>query len=295
MTALNKSKLQNANVLIIGSNGQLGRAFQKELSIRGIKFNAPDEKDCNITQFDKMNRILDSLKPDIVINCAAYNAVDDAETNEDLADLINHKAVKNIAEICKKNNSFFIHYGTDYVFDGNKDDLYVEDDTPNPLNVYGKSKSAGENSVLDSGCTSLVLRPSWVYGDGTQNFIYKLLGWASKNKVLKISSDEASVPTSTEEIVKATLTAIDKNVTGLFHLTNSDYCSRYELSRFVLEVLNKSNIVIPVSMSSFKTKAKRPSFTVMSNAKISQAIGYEIPHWKTSLRKYLLSFISLRP
>jgi dTDP-4-dehydrorhamnose reductase len=285
----NSKSLHETSILIIGSNGQLGKAFQKELSKENVKYFAPDENKCNITNFNEISETLDSLGPDIVINCAAYNAVDDAESNEEIADLVNHRSVKHLADICNKNNSLLIHYGTDYVFDGNKGDLYVESDSPNPLNIYGKSKFAGEQAVLCSGCKSLVLRPSWVYGDGKQNFVYKLLGWAEKNKILKISSDEASIPTSTDEIVKVTLMLIKKDITGLFHLTNSNYCSRYEWCRFVLETLKKDTIVIPVPMSHFKTQAKRPAFTAMSNNEIVEMTGYDIPHWKTSLKEYLLN------
>lgn len=282
-------KLEQEKILITGSSGQLGKAFQKELAERNISYFAPEEKECNITLFDSIAKTIDTLEPSVVINCAAYNAVDDAESNPVIADLVNHMSVKNMADICKTRNCRFVHYGTDYVFNGNKGDLYNETDDPDPLNVYGKSKAAGELAALNSGCNSLVLRTSWVYGDGTQNFIHKLLGWAEKNRVLKISSDEASVPTSVKEMVKATLILLEKDVSGLFHLTNSNYCSRYEWCRYVLEVLGKDNVVIPVPMSVFKTAAKRASFTAMSNRKIQSVIGYEIPDWRTSVREHLLT------
>lgn len=281
--------LKREKILIAGSAGQLGKAFKNELAQRNINFVAPDEKDCNITQFESVAKIIDSLEPSIVINCAAYNAVDDAETNQEIADLVNHKSVKNMAYICKTRNCRIVHYGTDYVFNGKKEDLYKETDEPDPLNIYGKSKAAGEQAVLDSGCKSLVLRTSWVYGDGTQNFICKLLGWSEKNRILKISSDEASVPTSVKEMVKATLTLLEKNESGLFHLTNSNYCSRYEWCRFVMETLDKENVIIPVPMSFFKTAAKRASFTAMSNEKIQSVLGYKIPDWRISVKEYLLN------
>lgn len=281
--------LMNTKFLILGANGQLGKAFKKELSARGINCSAPDEKDCNITQFDEMKRMIDSCAPDVVINCAAYNAVDDAENKKDLADLINHQAVKNVAEICAANGSLFVHYGTDYVFDGNKGDFYLESDTPNPLNVYGATKLAGERAVLDTSGDSLVLRLSWVYGEGTQNFIHKLLGWASKNRILRISSDEVSIPTNTHVVVLKTLELIEMKITGLFHLTNSDYCSRYEWCRFVLETLNLDNIVIPVPMSTFSTPARRPAFAPMSNQNVRKILNEPIPHWKASMKEYLLN------
>jgi dTDP-4-dehydrorhamnose reductase len=281
--------LNNPLILILGSKGQVGKQFQKELSARNIRFVAPDEADCDITKFDELSRSIDRIEPTVIINCAAYNAVDVAEADDSLAYLINSKAVENVAKICNKNRIFLVHYSTDYVFDGDKGDFYYENDKTNPLNVYGKSKLAGEKAVLETTTDSLVFRPSWVYGDGTQNFIYKLSGWAMNNRILKISSDEVSVPTSAVDIVNVTLEALEKGANGLYHLTNGNYCSRYEWCRFVLDTLGKDNIVIPVPMSSFKSPAKRPIFTAMSNKLISDKLGIQIPHWKESLRAFLTS------
>ncbi len=288
-----RKELKKLRFMILGANGQLGKEFRKELASQGFTYDAPEEKECDITRFDEMNRMIDALGPDVIINCAAFNAVDNAEKDRELADLINHRAVGNLAGICGKNGTVLVHYGTDYVFDGSKGDFYNEEDEPHPLNVYGTTKLAGENAVLSSSAPSLVFRPSWVYGDGTQNFIHKLLGWASKNRILKISGDEVSIPTSTRVIVKATLKLVEDGSGGLYHLTNSDYCSRYEWCRFVLETLRLTNIVIPVPMADFNLPARRPVFVPMSNGKAQKALGYSIPHWKTSLGEYLRdSFVS---
>jgi dTDP-4-dehydrorhamnose reductase len=135
---------------------------------------------------------------------------------------------------------------------------------------------------------SLVLRLSWAYGDGNQNFIYKLKDWASKNHILKISNDEVSIPTNTYDIVKATLDLIKIKATGLFHLTNSNYCSRYEWARFVLDTLNLDNIIIPVPMSNFQSLAQRPLFSPMLNDKICSILNYKLPDWRTSTQKYII-------
>jgi dTDP-4-dehydrorhamnose reductase len=280
--------MNDLKILILGANGQLGRQFQKELLNRNINYLAPNKKECDITLFDNIRQFIETRKPNYIINCAAYNAVDNAESNSELVFLINHKSVENIAKICKDNNIFFIHYSSDYVFDGRKGDLYSESDSVNPLNVYGKSKLAGENSVLDILNNSLVLRLSWAYGDGNQNFIYKLKDWASKNHILKISNDEVSIPTNTYDIVNATLDLIKIKATGLFHLTNSNYCSRYEWARFVLDTLNLDNIIIPVPMSNFQSLAQRPLFSPMLNDKICSILNYKLPDWRTSTQKYLI-------
>jgi dTDP-4-dehydrorhamnose reductase len=279
--------MDNHHYLILGSNGQLGKEFRKELAKRNLKFSAPEEKDCDITDFNGLEKIIDGIAPTVIINCAAYNAVEEAESKSDLAYLINHRAIENVAQICKRNGIFLIHYSTDYVFDGKKGELYVETDEVNPLNIYGKSKLAGEMAVRNLLKNCLVFRPSWVFGDGTQNFIYKLRGWAAKNNTLKISSDEISVPTCTRDIVAYTLAAFDKKLTGLYHLTNSGHASRYDWARAVIEALNLQNTIVPVPMSTFPSAIQRPQFTAMSNKHLSETLGVTIPDWKTAVREYL--------
>lgn len=280
--------MEGSKILILGAEGQLGKQFQKELKLRGVKYIALDKIDCDITQFDNVNRIIDTISPELIINCAAYNSVDNAELNADLAYMVNYKAVENIAKICNRDGIFFVHYSTDYVFDGQKGDLYFEDDITNPLNVYGKSKLAGERAILDILTNYLIIRPSWVYGEGNQSFIVNLLKWASMSRVIKISSDQVSIPTSTYDIVQVTLDLIDKQKTGLFHVTNSNYCSRYEWSRFILEALNMNNIVIPVSIFTFESSAQRPLFTPMSNDKVCATLNNNIPDWRISMKEFLL-------
>lgn len=281
------NKMSQPKILILGANGQLGKQFQTELTNLKRDFLAPDEKDCDITQFDRLKEYITANRPAIIINCAAYNAVDDAEKDNTVAFLINHQAVQNMAKICLDNDIFLVHYSSDYVFDGKKGDLYTEDDEPNPLNEYGKSKLAGEQAVLKTLPNSLVIRLSWVFGHGTQNFLYKLKNWAANNPVLKISADEASVPTYTSDIVAATLALFEQKQKGLFHLTNSGYCSRYEWARFALETMGLKNTIIPVAMSNFKSPAERPLFSAMSNEKITKALNQEIPDWKTSTAYFL--------
>jgi dTDP-4-dehydrorhamnose reductase len=273
--------------LIVGANGQLGKEFQRELAIRGLDFFAPDERDLDITDFGSIDFKIEHMAPSILINCAAFNAVEDAETKTELAHLINEKSVENLATICKRRSIFMVHYSSDYVFDGKKGDLYTEQDAPNPLNVYGKSKLAGELAVRNILTESLVFRTSWVFGDGNQNFIHKLLGWAAQNRVLKLSSDEVSVPTSTRDLVALTLRSIEKKLTGFYHLTNSGYASRYEWGKFVLELLGRESVLIPVPMNAFPSAAVRPGFSPMSNRQLATALGVDIPDWREAVKSFL--------
>jgi dTDP-4-dehydrorhamnose reductase len=226
----------------------------------------------------------------VIINCAAYNAVDAAEQNADLAYLINAKSVENIASLCKKNGILLVHYGTDYVFDGGKGNLYAEQDVPNPLNVYGKSKLQGEDAVVRSGATYLLFRTSWVFGNGAQNFIYKLLQWSEKNPVLRLTSDEVSVPTSTADLVSLTLRSITKGITGLYHATNSDYASRYEWGRYIAKTLSLKSLIVPVPMSYFPSPVNRPLFSAMSNALLEKELGITIPSWQEAVERFIAEY-----
>jgi len=273
--------------LILGANGQLGKQFKIELRERGFTFEAPEERECDLTDSTGLEQTVKRLAPTVIINCAAYNAVEEAEKKPDLAYLVNGKAVENLAQVCGRNRVFLIHYSSDYVFDGQKKELYGEDDSTNPLNVYGKSKLAGEKAVQEQLRDFLLFRTSWVYGDGTQNFIHKLLLWAASNKELKLSDDEVSVPTSTKDLASVTLQALEEGLTGLFHLTNSGRASRYEWGKFVLEQLGRDNAVAPVPMNSFPSAVQRPAFTAMSNQAIEKALGIKIPSWQTACSNYL--------
>jgi dTDP-4-dehydrorhamnose reductase len=275
------------NFLILGANGQLGKAFNDYLNVHNITFFAPPERDCDITHASKLEKIIEMVSPTAIINCAAYNAVDDAEEEEELATMINCIAVEKIAEICNRHEIKLIHYSTDYVFDGTKGDVYTEEDRTSPLNVYGQSKLAGEQIVREKALDFVVFRTSWVFGNGTQNFIYKLRQWAKVNKVLKISCDEVSVPTFVDDIVNVTIKAIEEDLVGLFHLTNTGYASRYEWARHVMKILNTDHTIIPVPMNTFPCKAKRPLFVPMSNEKLSKKLEIDIPHWKASVKRYL--------
>jgi dTDP-4-dehydrorhamnose reductase len=271
--------------LILGSNGQLGREFCKVFTRERIQFFAPPENESDITKFELMHLLIEKTLPDVIINCAAYNAVDLAEEQKEKAFLINHHGVENLASLSRMKGINLVHFGTDYVFDGSNKEPYVESDKTNPLSVYGQSKLAGEKAAFAVG--GLICRLSWVFGDGTQNFICKLRGWASANPVLKVSDDEVSVPTYTVDIVRFTFLAIEKDLHGLFHLTNSGYASRFELAKYVIEKSGMTNTVVPVPMSTFPVKAQRPKFSPMSNQLISEKLGVEIPDWKSAVTRYL--------
>jgi len=276
-------------IIILGSKGQLGSEFVRRFALEkkyDLKHFSKQELD--ITDHNQINNIIKPLKPDIIINCAAYNLVDKAEsTSTNEAYKVNKMGVLNLVNISKEINALLIHYSTDYVFDGKKEQLYSEDDMPNPINEYGKSKYEGENLIIKELKKYLIFRTSWVYGLGKQNFLYKLTQWIRQQDYLKIACDEFSIPTSTKTIVDITLKSIEKGIIGLFHLTNSDYSSRYEWGKKFLVLSGIKKFIYPAYQADFNLPAKRPRFSAMNNNKISSALKIEIPPWDKELEKMI--------
>jgi len=274
--------------LITGRHGQLARSFIGKLEKQGADFSAPDESRLDITDEGNVASAVEAYRPDIIINCAAYNLVDNAEEARDAAFAVNATGPKNLAQAAARRKTFLVHFGSDYVFDGLKENgLYTEDDMPNPLNEYGKSKLAGEQHVLDGTDRCLVLRLSWVFGPGKQNFICKLKQWSEHSEYLKIACDEFSVPTCTDTVVEVTLNALKQGLTGRYHLTNSGFCSRYEWAKTILAGLGINKFIRPVSMDAFNLPAKRPKFSAMSNGKIAGLLGLTIPGWEDAVKTFL--------
>jgi dTDP-4-dehydrorhamnose reductase len=275
-------------VLITGASGQLGKEFVKVLSSKGIDFVALERKDLDIANFERVYKTLKEINPSMVINCSAYTQVDLAETEILQAFSINAIGPYNLAITCSEINAKLIHYSTDYVFDGTKVGYYTQEDQPYPLNEYGKSKLFGKFFIQKLLENYLIFRVNWVYGKGTQNFLYKLEEWAKKQEVLKIVVDEFSVPTSTKTIVEVTLKAIDAGLTGLYHLTNSGYASRYEWAKEYFKLKGINKLIYPALQADFNLPAKRPKWSVMNNEKISKALGITIRDWKEELKNFCL-------
>ena len=227
--------------------------------------------------------IFEDTKPNIVINCSAYNQVDKAEEQKEIAYRTNAIGPKNLAFASEKYRAFLVHYSTDYVFDGTKQTLYIEEDNPEPLSEYAQSKYLGELFLKEETENYLIFRTSWVYGHGKQNFLYKLTQWAQTQEYLKIACDEFSVPTSTNTIVEVTLKAIDEGLTGVYHLVNSGFTSRFEWAREFLKLKGINKFIYPAHQSDFNLPARRPRFSAMSNEKICKATGIQIRDWKEEM------------
>jgi len=272
---------------ITGAEGQLAREFIKILQGNKYQIIALARERLDVSDLDKVLEAFSHYRPDIVINCAAYNLVDKAEEDFERAFKVNALGPKNLASGCKKHNSLLVHYSTDYVFDGKKEDFYTEQDEPNPINNYGRSKLSGERFLREETDNFLLFRVSWVFGEGKQNFLYKFKEWAKNNRVVKVVCDQISVPTYTEDIVRFTLRAIDEGLRGMYNLTNSGYASRYEVTRYFSEMLGLDTLILPVSSDYFPAPAKRPYFSAMSNAKLSKELRLNIPDWRDGIDRFV--------
>lgn len=274
-------------ILITGANGQLAREFQESLKDYDYEVISLDRASLDISDTDSVEEAFSRHNPDTVLNCAAYNFVDSAEKDFDAAYKVNALGVRNLASACKRNNALLVHYSSDYVFDGKKEDFYTEEDETGPVNSYGKTKLLGETFLAEEADNFLLLRVSWVFGEGKQNFLYKLVEWAKKNKVLRVVYDQISVPTYTKDIVNSTILAMEKGLRGVYHLTNSGYASRYEVAHYFIERLGMDNLVLPVSSDYFPSPAKRPFFSAMSNRKLSNDLNVAMPDWKVGIERYM--------
>jgi len=272
--------------LITGSSGQLACAFASRFRLDGTCFLAPPEVQLDITDPASVESAVSVFRPDVILNCAAYNNVDAAEQSPSPAFAVNRDAVAILASAARRHGARLVHYGTDYVFDGAAAAPYHEEDATAPLNVYGQSKLEGEQAALDAGPGCLLLRVSWVFGDGVQNFFFKLREWSQARQTLRVVWDQLSVPTYTEDIVTLTLRALDRGLEGRWHLTNSGYASRYETARFFLKCLKKDCFVIPVSSDAFPSPARRPFCSVMSNRRLAAALHADIPPWEDAVERF---------
>ncbi len=280
-------------ILIVGSKGQLGSEFCRILQSESIDFIGYDLPEFDVSNFDNVVQSIDNCQPDVVVNCSAYNLVDLAEFEPEKSQQVNAIGALNLARACHRTKSFLVHFSTDYVFDGEKKEPYTETDLPNPLNQYGRSKLLGEKMIATETENYLILRTSWLYGKGKQNFIYKFLQWSNEKEVVKIATDEISVPTSVQTVAQLTLLALQKGLCGLYHLTNSGFASRFEWANLLKEVLSLRVEINPAKMEDFNLPAKRPKFSAMANSKIANELGIYISEWDIELKRQVRKYFDL--
>ena len=277
-------------VAVLGKGGQLASEFEiLKKNNNDWMFYSINEID--ITNFKLVTNFFKLNKFDLIINCAAFTNVENAEINYQLADKVNNIGVQNILYICKFNNTKLIHYSTDYVFDGDSSVPYIENDITNPINLYGKSKLDGENAIIKSNVKSIIIRTSWVYSTFGNNFVKTMLNFSQKEK-LNVVHDQIGSPTSAEDLAIVSLSIIENNdyqwkIGDIFHFSNEGKCSWFEFAEEIFKI-DKSEIkLIKTNSKNYKFLAKRPKNSQLNTNKISKKFNIRVKHWKQSLERVL--------
>jgi dTDP-4-dehydrorhamnose reductase len=299
-------------ILLIGNNGQVGRELNRMLPRLG-EVKSVGREQVDLSNAEEIRSAIRALRPQLIVNAAAYTAVDKAESEQDLARAVNAVAPAVMAEEAKKLGALLVHYSTDYVFDGTKTSPYVEDDPTNPKNIYGKTKLEGELGIQASGAPHLIFRTAWVYGTQGKNFLLTILRLATQREELKIVCDQTGAPTTSAEIARATTKILSQmfahgNETaraadggGLFHMTAGGVTTWFDFTQAILEGARKMDAsapwfaaatgsrplivrnVVPIPAVQYPTPASRPGYSVLSNAKMERAFSVKLPDWRSQL------------
>lgn len=304
-------------LLITGANGQVGWHLQRTLAPMG-EVMAIDIEEVDLTDLNAVSRTVRDFAPDIVVNAAAYTAVDKAESEPDLARAINVAAPGKIAEECARTGALLVHYSTDYVYDGNKPSPYEENDATGPLSVYGQTKLEGDQAIMASGCAHIILRTTWVYDIRGKNFLRTALRLAREKEELRMVGDQYGAPTWARGLAESTTIILARLLerksatkswqSGLFHLTASGRTSWAGFAQAILEDYEellawpaetgefggplKAKRVVAITTEQYQTPARRPRNSVLSNAKIQAAFGIVLPDWRAQLRLAMQDAIS---
>lgn len=277
------------NILVTGSNGQLGSEFRVlSQSFPQYNFTFLTKDDLDIDQFEKVNQYFVDHSIDFCINCAAYTKVDAAEKEHELAFKINADAVKHLAACCKLYKVQFIHISTDYVFDGANSQGYQEVDATAPLNVYGQSKLAGEQAALTANPQSIIIRTSWVYSAFGNNFVKTMIRLMTEKQSINVVNDQIGRPTYAADLAMAIMEIITKSqliLPGIYHYANEGVISWYEFATEIKRLGGFSCVISPIPSLDYPVPAQRPKFSILNTNKITSTFHLTIPNWKNSLQK----------
>jgi dTDP-4-dehydrorhamnose reductase len=300
-------------ILLIGRNGQVGTELSSLLPRLG-ELTALNRQELDLTKPDDIRRTIREVRPQWIINAAAYTAVDQAEQDEATARAVNEQAPAVIAEEAKKNGAALVHYSTDYVFDGSKKSPYEETDIPNPINVYGKTKLGGERAIQESGALHLIFRTEWVYATQGRNFLLTILRLATQKQELRVVADQIGSPTASREIAAATVRIISQLMDkeegirslsssgGIYNITAEGETSWYEFAKAILSEASRATYtlpwvdaatkgmpflaerVVPITTAEYPTPARRPTYSVLSAARLHHRFGVHLPPWRAGLQ-----------
>ena len=274
-------------ILITGANGQLGYDFQRLFDSLGTKYIATDIANFDITDRKSIDDFF-SIHSNIslIINCAAYNDVDKAESEIELCNKLNAEAPFNLAKKAKEIGAIFITYSTDFVFYGDIRNPYTEEDMPNPPSIYAKSKRLGEISVLEEYEKVFIIRTSWLFGVANSNFNTQVINWSKDCTELSIVDDQLSSPTYSKDLAYYSWKLINTNLYGLYHITNSGSCSKYDQAKYVLDKIGWTGNLRKIKTEELNLSAKRSKFSKLDSTKVENIIGEKIPSWKDAVDRY---------
>ncbi len=274
-------------ILLAGRTGQVGRELARELPPVG-EVVALDRAALDLSDARAIRRMVEEVRPDVIVNAAAYTAVDRAESEPEAAARINGVAPGILATEARRLGALFVHYSTDYVFDGEKSGAYREEDSPNPVSAYGRSKLAGEIAIRMSGCRHLILRTSWVYSNRGQNFLRTILRLARERPELRVVDDQVGAPTSAIAIARATATLLGHpDPKGLFHLSAAGTTSWCGFARAILEAEGMATPLVAIRSVDYPSAARRPRNSVLDNSRLRDVFGIVLEDWRTGLREVL--------
>lgn len=274
-------------ILMTGAKGQLGMAFQRLFQREGIEYIATDREELNITEEEKLRDFVKGKKISLILNCAAYNKVDRAEEEREECKKLNSEAPRKLAILAKEMGADYMTYSTDFVFDGEKNFPYTEEDSPKPLSVYGRMKWEGENAVFREKKDSFVIRTSWLFGKDPSNFIQQLLDWANRKEELFMVGNQISSLSYTEDLAYFSWKLFQTKQYGLYHFSNSGESSRYDQAKYILKKIHWKGKLHRAKMEDFSQEAKRPKYSKLDSSKLEKAVGENIPSWEDAICRFL--------
>ena len=292
-------------ILLVGANGQLGHELRHTLKTVG-DLTAVSRTELDLTQADTIRQMVQTVAPEVIVNAAAYTAVDKAETEQDTAKAVNAIAPTVLAEESQTLGATLVHISTDYVFNGRKNTPYLETDMPEPLGVYGRTKLMGEEGIRQSCDRHIIIRTAWVYGaQGKGNFVKTMLKYGAQREEMRVVVDQVGSPTWTKDLAEATTELVKQSqqsneVLGLYHYANSGVISWYDFAVAIFEEAEAIGFplavkrVVPITTAEYPLPAQRPAYSSLSNRRIADVLGTHPPHWRQSLRAMMTELHGLK-
>ncbi len=289
-------------LLIAGANGMFAHDLIQSLqqsndSLHTWDYHAPLETELDITQPESIEQNIHHFNPQVLVNCAAYTQVDQAETDVSQATQINQEGVRHLAQICTKKQVKLVHFSTDFVFDGNQSIPYLESDQPRPQGIYAQTKLAGEHAIQKSSVDYLIIRTSWLYGVAGHNFVKTILRLAKERPDLKVVCDQVGSPTWTVDLAQAMISLLKVDAAGIVHFSNHGQCSWYEFAKAIIQIaheldyLPQSTPVRPIPTTEYPLPAKRPTFSVLNCDRYMRLTKQTPPSWQSALKQMLTKLL----